>query len=1074
MANMINGASPSVNITVSDFTFLNGNPQPNQTTLGIVGETLKGKAFTPMFIDTYSTFKQCFGALDPCTFPDNCQLKYEAPYIAKQYLKESGSLFMTRVLGLSGYDAGDAWGISYGSNIDLSTITISPMDSFSIEVKYINGVISDVFFNRPELQTLYENGVFSAESLGTSLLTTGDTISSPNVFYGNCDGTFSGANYSAFVVNVEEKSICITGTTTASTTTNVTTQEQSCIVNYGAGTITQGSSFIVAVVNTIVLIGLPSNRLITVDSGFLQIDGGTITHNNDGSINIDSAVMYLPSGDIISGGSYKLCSLEGNDAYYDCNTINGVGYTLTSGMTTIVVPTISTNTSLIETEIPTGIITITYNGVWSSLSGLSTSSTDETLVVTLRSKASYDGNESLNFEVVGNTLSITPTTGSKINPYDSFTISGLYTNGKSFTYSASLDRTKKNYIGRIFGSGSIQCCDNPAPFYIEENYIVMFERLVAAGLVDCIKPTLCYNGNIGNYKTQYTHAITPWVLSELRGNKVFRLFRFNTISDGNAANEDVKISFENIRPDRRTFDIVVRSYYDTDSNPIVLERYTSVNLSKNSNSYIGLAIGTSDGNYPAKSKYITVEISGDCLDDSFPAGFEGYPVRDWNNCKSPTINYKTNYGTSQRTRNIYLGVSDSVGIEQDFFNFKGLQLGLDTIEWTGRTEGFYMDKNAANASVEGGSATTSFQVGLYSFQNELELIGTDYEPLFNRKFTFAPFGGFDGWDIHRGSRTNTDQFTTRGNKGVLGTSVGNFKNVAVDDIIGITSDYYAYLKGILAFNNPEEVQLDLIATGGINAIDNSNLVESTIEMIENDRCDAFYIFNMLDADLCANQVYTPAQMSALVEDLFDSPYAASYVHWGLYNDTENNVRVFLPPTAEAVRIFAKTDRIDAPWYAGAGLRRALTEFSNVRAKLRQSERDLLYTARLNSIYSDNGNFYLWGNRTMQIADTPLKQISLVRLVLYLRKIIHPLSLRLLFEPNDANVRSEFRRIVEPVLRDVRDRRGISAYRINISNNPDDIDRGILNGSIQIKATPALEEINLNFSLTPTGASFEVN
>jgi len=1072
MAQTINGASPSVNFEIKDFTFLNGNPQPNATSLGVVGETLKGKAFTPMFIDTYSTFQQCFGGLDPCTNTQG-QLKYEAPYIAKQYLQESGSLFVTRVLGLSGYDAGDAWGITVGGAIDPATIQTTTDDTFEVDVEFVNGSLNNVTFNRAFLQELYDEGKFDSSIFGSSTATSGDTITAPNTFLGDCDGNFTGANFEGVATNVDVKFICISGTTTTSTTTNTTEIQQNCIVNYQAGTITQNSIFVIEVVNSIVFINTANNGLITVNNGLVQINGGTITHNSDGSIIISNGNIFLPDGRVLMLGTYKLCSLEDNDAVYDCDTISGVGYTISSGTTNITVPVITTTTNTIEREIPTGIVTVTYSGTFNNLTG-SANSLDGTLVLNLRSKANYDGNEVLTFQVRDNSVSITPINGTKINPLDDFRLSGTYTNGSQFNYTVSFDRRKPSYIGRVFGSGSIQCCDTKVPFYIEENYIVYFESLVNSGQIDCIKTSTCFNSSFNNYKTQYRNAITPWVVSEVKGNKVFRLFRFHTMSDGDAANSDIKISIENIRPDQRDFDVVVRQFNDTDRNPVVLERYSRVNLSKTSNTYIGLSIGTTNGFYPLNSKYIMVEIADDCLDESYPAGFEGYPTRDWGDCKLPEMTYKTNYLTSERQRNVYLGISDTVGIEQDFFDYKGISPNTVSLEWSGRTSGFHMDKDSVNVTVEG-DANVTFKAGLYSFKNELELDGTDYEKLVARKFTLVPYGGFDGWDIHRESRTNTDEYTKQSGKAILGVSVGNFQNLAIsDEVDGITSDYYAYLKGILTFDNPEDVAIDLMATAGIDAVNNSDLIEATIEMIENDRCDAFYIFNMLDYN-SAGDPLSVDNMVDLISDLYDTPYAASYVHWGLYNDTENNTRVYLPPTAEVVRILAKTDRLNAPWYAGAGITRAKTVFTNLRAKLRESQRDVLYEGRLNPLIADSGSYYIFGNRTMLDNDTSaLRQISLVRLVLYLRKVINPIAKRLLFEPNDAGVRNQFRREVEPILRDVRDNRGLTAYRINLSESAADIDNGVLNGSIILIATPSLEEINISFVLKPTGSTFEVN
>jgi hypothetical protein len=78
------------------------------TTLGAVGETLKGPAFQPIFIKNYDEFRTMFGGTSPEKFKNTQIVKYELPYIAKSYLTQSNQLFVTRVLGLSGYNAGNA------------------------------------------------------------------------------------------------------------------------------------------------------------------------------------------------------------------------------------------------------------------------------------------------------------------------------------------------------------------------------------------------------------------------------------------------------------------------------------------------------------------------------------------------------------------------------------------------------------------------------------------------------------------------------------------------------------------------------------------------------------------------------------------------------------------------------------------------------------------------------------------------------------------------------------------------------------------------------------------------------
>ena len=79
------------------------------TTLGVVGETLKGPAFQPVAVENWRDFTSIFGGTSTEKFKGSKYPKYELPYIAKSYLSESNQLQVCRVLGLSGYNAGPAW-----------------------------------------------------------------------------------------------------------------------------------------------------------------------------------------------------------------------------------------------------------------------------------------------------------------------------------------------------------------------------------------------------------------------------------------------------------------------------------------------------------------------------------------------------------------------------------------------------------------------------------------------------------------------------------------------------------------------------------------------------------------------------------------------------------------------------------------------------------------------------------------------------------------------------------------------------------------------------------------------------
>ena len=119
--------SPGVYTSEKDLTFV--AQSVGVTTLGVVGETLKGPAFEPIFIQSYDDFTTRFGGTSPTTYVDSQIPKYELGYIAKSYLSQSNQLFVTRVLGLSGYDAGPSF----------SVLTLGELDPKSFRASGVSG-----------------------------------------------------------------------------------------------------------------------------------------------------------------------------------------------------------------------------------------------------------------------------------------------------------------------------------------------------------------------------------------------------------------------------------------------------------------------------------------------------------------------------------------------------------------------------------------------------------------------------------------------------------------------------------------------------------------------------------------------------------------------------------------------------------------------------------------------------------------------------------------------------------------------------------------------------------------------
>ena len=939
--------SPGVYTSELDLTFV--TRQVGVTTLGLVGETTQGPAFQPIFVSNYGEFQSFFGGLNPTKVKDTGAPLYELPYIAKSYLTQSNQLFVTRVLGFSGYDAGLAWGITLQGALDPSTSAQTYTNSYTTLISYSATSAGTI------------TNLVSSDSFVQSLIN---------------DGTLTGA-------------LAFLGASSTGTTANI-------------------------------------------------------------------GPYFEKYGSVFSGLSFNLYVTSTNYGSNGTNPITGT----TSG------------------------VTVYY-------SGSPYSDVENKLVALLRSRATIDiATQNPVFQVSGATgVKFDPAfTASNTNPVGIFSLSGVSNTLGTFDYQVTLDTTQRNFIGKVLGRGAQ---DGNTALFVEELYENMFNIYNAEGKIWGINQSLVtYSDYFKNYKNQYQPATTPFIVSELRGNKVLRLFRFVTISDGNAANEQIKISITNIRLDTKEFDVQIRGFYDTDARPVILEAYTRCVMDPTSSRYIGRVIGTTDGVYVSNSNYVLVEVDDSSdTSDAVPAGFVGFPVRDYqinsnSSVLDPTISYKTAYGAFENKRKFYLGLNDTIGIDTDFFQYKGAPTDVTMNQWTGLTKGFHLDVNASavtidnvniiiNASGDTYSPIFEFETGDFVFTTEaaVDVPASPYQHLYARKFTFAPYGGFDGWDIYNTRRTNTDKFVINGTFGQAGLGSGAFKNMTLSNgDLGITSDYYAYLEAIWTFRNPEAVNINVLATPGIDTFDNQILIETAIEMVEQERADSLYV--VTTPDYYDGAVITPQDVVDTLDGMFDSNYTCTYWPWVQITDDENNVLLFVPPTRDVVRNIALTDNIAFPWFAVAGVNRGDVSAIQARKKLTLADRDLLYENRINPIATFvSDGIKIWGNKTLQVKDTALNRINVRRLLLQARKLISAVAIRLLFEQNDTIVRNQFLSLVNPILDNIRSERGLTDFRVVLSNDPADIDRNQLTGQIFLKPTRSLEFINIQFVIMNTGASF---
>ena len=201
----------------------------------------------------------------------------------------------------------------------------------------------------------------------------------------------------------------------------------------------------------------------------------------------------------------------------------------------------------------------------------------------------------------------------------------------------------------------------------------------------------------------------------------------------------------------------------------------------------------------------------------------------------------------------------------------------------------------------------------------------------------------------------------------------------------------------------------------------------------------------------------------------DSGYKYQY---DKYNDTYR----WIPLNGDVAGLAARTDQARDAWFSPAGYNRG--QIKNV-VKLAynpsKAHRDDLYSKQINPVVSFPGQgTLLFGDKTSQTRPSAFDRINVRRLFIVLEKAISTASKFSLFEFNDAFTRSQFRNMVEPFLRDVQGRRGITDFKVvcDETNNPGSVvDRNEFVGDIYVKPVRSINFIQLNFVAVSTGVDF---
>ena len=1028
----------------------------------VVAPFAKGPAFSPMLLTDANVLQNQFGA------PDGV---YYGPYTATQYLQEQGLVTVCRVGALTGYEqkypfaiwavkgqynrtssmgalnSGSSYvyfsgslsgqyseSISWGSGSSSKVMTIN---SASVTITFVNDAADDVTLNpNANSGSILYNGQTITLGIAT-LLNASASVSQSQFSSSIAGGTFSASIVGPTPVSFPQANSPFSSVALVSASLNVT-----------LGTC-----------------GFPIINISGVVTGAF---GNYVSFTPTGNPHFDPCVLPNGAWTLPSTGS-------------DMRLLAVLADTQAGGIQNLIAPGFSGSSLNLTNPIVN----------WPSEGGVSDIPTDFSL--TLK-----------------NTNSTTP--------YG--------------VYQFSLDSSDNHYITNVFGNDptagdpskqvSGQKIEAAYLYKIYENSIAeVVDEKTTWGIYGSAIPSGSVAGESMNFTDAYsndllngdsafsiTNAVTPWVVSQKiapwqSGSSVptrFELFRVLTLSDGTYTNTQFKVEISNVKlagqvagSDWGSFTLTLRNFSDTDKRPVIVEQYNNLNLDQTSANFIARRIGDrynyinfngkiiEFGTYTNNSNNIRIEMTQNNYPVSaIPYGFEAYitPTNGAMGYWTPVMKFTkaSVYGLSPGKYPSGITFNDApTGADAELLSLypeptTGVGAADDNAQYLAPIPSF----TSAGTSYSSIGRNITFAldddyelygVGTGSFLEGSNAIPTVFdavnEPTYvkMRKFVFGFQGGFDGQSpaipINIGGEI----------------SPGNTQGLDCTNVSSAGS--IAYNQCVAALGNSDEFDINLIVTPGILHQYHPYVTNLVVEMCEN-RGDCFYIIDLY-AD-SGNPETGQIDQVVSYADQYDTNYAAAYYPWVKILDTFNNVIVAVPPSVVLPAVYAANDKVAAEWFAPAGLNRGgITIATQVTDRTTHEERDTLYEGKVNPIAAFPGSgIVVWGQKTLQNADSALNRINVRRLLINIKKFFASTAKYLVFEQNVASTRNKFLSIVNPYLESVQQRSGLYAFFVKMddsNNTPDIIDQNILYGQIYLKPTKTAEFIVLDFNILPTGASF---
>jgi len=280
------------------------------------------------------------------------------------------------------------------------------------------------------------------------------------------------------------------------------------------------------------------------------------------------------------------------------------------------------------------------------------------------------------------------------------------------------------------------------------------------------------------------------------------------------------------------------------------------------------------------------------------------------------------------------------------------------------------------------------------------------------------------------------------------------------------------------FSDADTVDINLVMAGkSPDSTDGVTHATSIIDLCEFRKdCVGFISPRRADVVGITTGVAQTNNVVGFFNNLASSSYAVFDSGYKYMYDKYNDVYRHVPLNGDIAGLAANTDNVADPWFSPAGYNRG-----QIRGAVKlaynptKAQRDILYPARINPVCTFPGQgTVLFGDKTALSRPSAFDRINVRRLFLVLEKAIATAAKFQLFEFNDEFTQAQFRNLVEPFLRDVQGRRGITDFSVvadETNNTGEVIDRNEFVGDIYVKPARSINFIRLNFIAVRTGVSF---